>query len=170
MQARHLEAVTFSAKAAVSALAGVLCYRFIHLPGMPWVAAVSAVIVTQPTLHSSLKASLLRVAANLTGAVVGLLLGLLLREPLAAMTAGILITGIICYALKQDDLLRPAFVAVILVTLAGENGEWEASRNRLAGVVVGCLCAAVVGFVCDKASKRIMATEPTPPDKTAPPE
>jgi len=160
MQARHLEAVTFSAKAALSALAGVLCYRFIQLPGTAWVAAVSAVIVTQPTLHSSLKASLLRVAANLTGATVGILLGLLLRQPLAAMSLGILITGLICYAVKQDDLLRPAFVAVILVTLAGGSGEWTASRNRLIGVLVGCLCAVAIGFIFDRLTRRLNLPSP----------
>ncbi|HEX7654982.1 MAG TPA: FUSC family protein, partial [Verrucomicrobiae bacterium] len=91
MKSRHLEALTFSLKAALSALIGVVGYDWAHLPGSPWVAAVSAVIVTQPTINSSLKASLLRVAANLGGAFCGLLLLLLLGHPLAAMTLGILI-------------------------------------------------------------------------------
>ena len=63
MQQRHFEAVTFSAKAAISALLGVIGYQQLQLPGSVWVVAVSAVIVTQPTLNSSLKAALLRVAA-----------------------------------------------------------------------------------------------------------
>src|ERR1035438_9770399 len=102
LQPRHLEAVTFSAKAAVSALAGVVGYQFLQLPGAPWLATVSAVVVTQPALHSSLKASLLRVAANLAGAFGGAALSLVIGQPLVAMTIGIMLTGLVCYALKQD--------------------------------------------------------------------
>ena len=53
MPTRHFEAVIFSTKAAVATVVAVLCYQFIQLPGTPWVAAVSAVLVTQPDLHSS---------------------------------------------------------------------------------------------------------------------
>jgi uncharacterized membrane protein YgaE (UPF0421/DUF939 family) len=155
MLTRHFEAMTFSAKAAVSAVVGVLVYAHLHLPGSVWVVAVSAVIVTQPTLDSSLKASLLRVVANLAGAVCGAILGLLIGHPLVAMALGIMITGIACFMLKQDDMLRPAAVAVILVTLAGESGQWDALRNRLFGVAVGCVCALVVGFIFDKILGRI---------------
>ena len=131
---------------------------------------MSAVVVTQPTLHSSLKASLLRVAANLAGAFGGAALGLIIGQPLAAMAIGILLTGLVCYALKQDDMLRPAFVAVILVTLAGESGEWQASRNRVVGVMAGCLCAVAVGFLFDKLSERIKLHDKDESDKTGSPE
>jgi uncharacterized membrane protein YgaE (UPF0421/DUF939 family) len=167
MQPRHLEAVTFSAKAAISALAGALGYQHLHLPGSPWVAAVSAVIVTQPTLPSSLKASSLRVMANLVGALVGAALSLLIGQPLAAMAVGIMLTGLACYALKQDDLLRPAFVAVILVTLAGETAHWRAPLERVIGVMAGCLCAVVVGFLFDKFTERLKLRVVANPDKSS---
>ena len=150
MQARHFEAVVFSAKAAVSALVGALAYQLIGLPGAPWAAAVSAVIVTQPSLHSSLKASLWRVAANLAGAFGGVALAWLIGWPLVAMAIGVMLTGLVCYLLKQDDLLRPAFVAVIIVTLSGETGQWRASVNRVVAVVLGCICALVIGFLFDQ--------------------
>jgi uncharacterized membrane protein YgaE (UPF0421/DUF939 family) len=150
MQARHFEAVIFSAKAAVSALTGALAYQLLGLPGAPWAAAVSAVIVTQPSLHSSLKASLWRVAANLAGAFGGVVLAWLIGWPLVAMAVGVMLTGLVCYLLKQDDMLRPAFVAVIIVTLSGETGQWRASVNRVAAVVLGCVCALGVGFLFDK--------------------
>ena len=155
MQARHFEAITYSAKAAVSAVAGVLGYELLHLPGSPWVAGVSAVIVTQPSLHSSLKASSLRVTANIVGALVGAGLVLLIGYPLAAMALGVMIMGLACYALKQDDMLRPAFVAVILVTLAGETNEWQASLRRVVGVLMGCACALAVGFLFDQLLKGV---------------
>ncbi|HEV2692531.1 MAG TPA: FUSC family protein [Verrucomicrobiae bacterium] len=152
MQPRHFEAIIFSTKAAVAALAAALCYKFFKFPGTPWVAAVSAVLVTQPDLHASFKASLLRVAANLGGVFVGAALLAITGQPLVAMSLGVLFTGLICYILKQDDALRPAFVAVIIVTLIGENDKWQNSMDRVIGVIIGCVCALVVGFLFDKLS------------------
>jgi uncharacterized membrane protein YgaE (UPF0421/DUF939 family) len=165
MQPRHFEALTFSTKAAISAVVGVVTYGCLQLPGSVWVVAVSAVIVTQPTLNSSLKASLLRVVANLAGAFIGAILSLLIPLPLAAMAIGIMVTGLACYALKQDDMLRPASVAVILVALAGESGTWDALRNRVLGVIAGCLCAVTIGFLFDKILKCAKLRPESKPDK-----
>lgn len=170
MQPRHLEAITFSAKAAAAGVMAVLAYKVFHLAGSAWVAAVSAVIVTQPSLHSSVKASLLRVTANLGGAIVGALLSFLIPEPLAAMAVGIMATGLACYALRQDDMLRPAFVAVILVTLAGETAEWQTSLTRVKGVLVGCACALAIGFLFDKLLDYVKLPNGTDSGKTGPQE
>jgi len=161
MQPRHVEAVIFSAKAALSALAGVVIYEYFHLPGSSWVAAVSAVVVTQPTLHSSVKATWQRVGANLAGACTGALLSPLIGQPLVAMTIGIMVVGLAIYAVKLDELLRPAFVAVILVTLAGEKGQWDTSFKRVTGVLIGCACALVFGYLFDKLSPRVVR-QPAP--------
>jgi uncharacterized membrane protein YgaE (UPF0421/DUF939 family) len=152
MQPRHFEAIIFSAKATVAAVIGALCYKLFDFSGAPWVAAVSAVLVTQPNLHSSLQASLLRVAANLAGAFGGAVLLVIIGQPIMAMAIGVLFTGLLCYLLKQDDALRPAFVAVIIVTLTGETAGWHSPLNRVAAVIIGCVCALVVGFLFDKLS------------------
>jgi uncharacterized membrane protein YgaE (UPF0421/DUF939 family) len=152
MQTRHFEAIIFSAKAAVAAVVAALCYKFFQLPGAPWVAAVSAVLVTQPDLHSSFKASLMRVVANLAGAFGGAALLAATGQPIVAMAIGVLLTGLICYLIKQDDALRPAFVAVIIVTLIGESSKWQNSRDRVTAVIIGCICALAVGFLFDKLS------------------
>jgi len=153
MQPRHFEAIIFSAKAAIAAVLGALCYKFFNLPGAPWVAAVSAVLVTQPDLHSSFQASFMRVVANLAGAFGGAALLVATGQPIAAMAVGVMVTGLVCYLLKQDDALRPAFVAVVIVTLIGENNEWRSSLDRVAAVSIGCVCALVVGFLFDKLAR-----------------
>ena len=152
MPPRHFEAIIFSAKAAIAAVIGALGYKLFDLPGAPWVAAVSAVLVTQPSLHSSLQASLMRVAANLVGAFGGAALSIVIGQPLVAMAIGVMLTGLVCYLLKQDDALRPAFVAVIIVTLTGETTGWLSPLNRVAAVVIGCVCALIIGFLFDKLS------------------
>jgi uncharacterized membrane protein YgaE (UPF0421/DUF939 family) len=152
MQSRHFEAIIFSVKATVAAVAGALCYKLFELPGTPWVAAVSAVLVMQPNLHSSFQTSLMRVIANLAGAFGGAALLIAIGQPILAMAIGVLLTGLVCYLLKQDDALRPAFVAVIIVTLTGENTGWHSPLNRVAAVIIGCVCALAVGFLFDKLS------------------
>jgi uncharacterized membrane protein YgaE (UPF0421/DUF939 family) len=119
------------------------------------VAAVSAVLVTQPSLHSSFKASWLRVIANLAGAFGGAALGMTIGNPLAAMAVGIMLAGLICYLLKQDDALRPAAVAVIIVTLSGANAEWRSSMNRVIAVIIGCAIAMLGGFLSDKLANAL---------------
>lgn len=150
MPSRHIEAVIFSIKATIAAVVAALGYEFLDFPGAPWVAAVSAVLVTQPKLHSSLRASFMRVVANVAGAFGGAVLLIIIKQPVLAMAIGVMVTGLICYLLKQDDALRPAFVAVIIVTLIGENSKWHNSLDRVAAVTAGCLCALVVGFIFDK--------------------
>lgn len=152
MAASHSEALIFTTKAAIASVAAAVCYDHFTLPGNAWVATVSAVIVTQPDLHSSLKNSLLRVAANLAGAFGGAALLVLIDHPIVAMGIGVMLTGLICHLLKQDDALKPAFVAVILVTLFGEHSKWQNSMDRVTAVIIGCACALIVGFLFDKLS------------------
>ncbi len=152
---RHLSAFIFSLKAAVGAVAAALVYQGLGLPGGSWVAAVSAVLVTQTDLDASLKASLLRVAANLAGAFGGAVLLLMIGRPIIAMAVGVMITGLVCHLLKQDDALRPSFVAVIIVTLFGGSNEWHNSINRVAGVLVGCACALLVGLMFHLLTARL---------------
>ena len=148
----HSEALIFTSKAAIAAVVAALCYEHLTLPGSAWVAAVSAVLVTQPDLHSSLKISLLRVSANLAGAFGGAIILVLFNHPIVAMAIGVLLTGLVCHLIKQDDALRPAFVAVILVTLFGEHSKWQNSMDRVIAVIIGCVCALIVGFLFDKIS------------------
>jgi len=38
------------------------------------------------------------------------------------------------------------------VTLTGETAGWHSPLNRVAAVVIGCVCALVIGFLFDKLS------------------
>src|SRR5580693_4543104 len=108
---KPLEALVFSAKAAVSAVVAVLAFNLTGLTGAGW-AAVSAVIVSQPSIHPSFRASLTRVTANLIGACLGAVMSALLGHTLLSLACGVLITGLVCHFLKLDDALRPAYAAV----------------------------------------------------------
>ena len=166
MKPRHLEAVIFSLKAAIAAVAAVVCYEDFNLPGAGW-AAISAVLVIQPTLHLSFKASSIRIIANLAGAFGGAALNVIIDHPLPALAIGVMLTGLVCYLLKADDAMRPAFAAVVIVTFTSEASKWDSSLDRVIAVIVGCFWAIAIGFLFDKLSiwlkleERIETKNPT---------
>jgi uncharacterized membrane protein YgaE (UPF0421/DUF939 family) len=165
MTSRHFEALVYASKAACAAVLAHLCFSLFGLQGGVW-AAVSAVIVTQPSLHPSVNASLTRVVANLIGAFIGSALSSLAGHTVAAMALGVLLTGFACYFWRLEDALRPAYAAVVIVILGSNNANaWIGSLDRLLAVVTGCLAALVVGFVYDKIGKKAGATAP---EKNAP--
>jgi uncharacterized membrane protein YgaE (UPF0421/DUF939 family) len=145
----HFDALIFSAKAAMAAVAAVLLFGLTGLAGGIW-AAVSAVIVTQPSMHPSVRASLTRVIANLIGASVGAVISLALGHHLLALAVGVLVTGMVCHFTKLDDALRPAYAAVVIVIMSADAQGWRGSLDRVLAVFLGCFCALAVGFVADK--------------------
>ncbi len=153
-QTSHLDALIFSAKAAAAAVAAVLLFGLTTLPGGVW-AAVSAVIVTQPSMHPSVRASLTRVTANLIGASVGAAISLTLGHAslslsMLSLAVGVLVTGMVCHFTRLDDALRPAYAAVVIVIMSYDKERWYGSLDRVLAVFLGCVCALAVGFVCDK--------------------
>jgi uncharacterized membrane protein YgaE (UPF0421/DUF939 family) len=102
----------------------------------------------------------------LIGAVTGAALSSLIGHTLLCLGAGVLLTGLICHYIRLDDALRPAYAAVVIVTFAGEKSVWSGSLDRVLAVLIGCLCAVIVGFIFDKAANRLGAwnKEGKPPD------
>lgn len=145
----HFEAFIFSVKAAIAAVIAVLLFGLFGLPGPVW-AAVSAVIVTEPSLHPSVKSASFRVIANLIGAFLGAALSTLIGHTLPALAIGVVVTGLVCHFMRLDDALRPAYSAVVIVILASEGNKWVGSLDRVFAVALGCLCALAVGFIFDK--------------------
>ncbi|MGB8352623.1 MAG: aromatic acid exporter family protein [Chthoniobacteraceae bacterium] len=149
----HINAFIFSVKAAAAAVVSVVCFNLTHLPGTAW-AAVSAVIVTQPGLHPSVKASLVRVIANLIGAFVGAVLSAFFGHGLLSLAIGVMITGMICHFTHLDDALRPAYAAVVILILTTDS-TWFGSLDRVFAVIVGCGSALAVGLLFGKSTKLL---------------
>ena len=80
----------------------------------------------------------MRVAANLAGALWRRGVAGGHRQPIVAMAIGVMVTGLVCYLLKQDDAQRPAFVAVIIVTIftATANGIIHSTASLASSSVV----------------------------------
>ena len=147
----RLDALVGSSKAALSAILAVFCCRNLGLPEEGW-AAISAVVVTQPGLHPSARASWFRVMANLIGAFVGAGLSVLAGRSLGSLGLGIFLTGLICHLARLDDALRPAFAAVVIVMFIPGGNAWHESMNRVFAVVLGCAASLAVGWAYDKST------------------
>jgi uncharacterized membrane protein YgaE (UPF0421/DUF939 family) len=135
----------------------MISFRHFNQSGAIW-ASVSAVIVTQTRLHPSIQASLLRIGANLIGAVMGALAGSLFDDKVVALAVGVFITGLTCHFGKMGDAVRPAFAAVVIVILSNEPRVWFGSLDRVLGVLVGCLVALIVGVVFDMTARLFNKT------------
>jgi uncharacterized membrane protein YgaE (UPF0421/DUF939 family) len=159
-----VEGFIFVSKAAISAVVAVVAFDCFGLPGGVW-APVSAVIVTQPKLHPSLKLSLTRVVANLIGAFVGALVNGVTGHNILAMAIGVIVTGLVCYAAQLADAIRPAYAAVVIVTLSSEPHAWAGSLDRVLAVSLGCVAAVVVGVVFDLVSRMFSTPEKVAAEK-----
>jgi len=149
-QIRTRDAFLYTCKAAVAAVVAYLLCRALSVPGEVW-AAVSALIVIQPTLHPSLRASIIRVAANCIAAVVGGTLNALVGMPLMDLFVGIMAVGMICHHTKLDDGLRAGYAGLAIVTLTMDaTAPWASSWQRVVAVLLGCCCTLMVNVVFEK--------------------
>lgn len=148
-----LAAFIYTCKAAVAAALAILVCESFSLPWGVW-AAVSALIVIQPSLHPSLRASLVRVVANLIAAFVGGVLHAIINVPLVDLILGIMAVGMICHHTRLDDGVRAGYAAVAIVTLTLQDNTIAGGVNRVIAVVIGCLCALLVNVLFDKISPR----------------
>jgi uncharacterized membrane protein YgaE (UPF0421/DUF939 family) len=117
-------------------------------------AAVSAVVVSQASLHPSARDSVTRVLANVIGAFVGAALSALAGHSLWVLAAGVLLTGLICHLTKLEAALRPAYAAVVIVIFTTGGGAWSESRDRVIAVLIGCAATLAVALVYDTATRR----------------
>jgi uncharacterized membrane protein YgaE (UPF0421/DUF939 family) len=143
------EAFVYTSKAALAAAAAYGLSHAIYATGAIW-AVVSALVVIQPFLHTSLRASWVRVVANLLAGVVAGALGAFIGVKLIVLVLGIIIVGLACHVMKLDDGLRAAYAGVAIVTLTAQGPFWAEPMQRIVGVFLGCVCALVINLAFDK--------------------
>ncbi len=130
-------------------LAAGLCYwlslRFGLHEGY-W-AAISAIIVLQSNVGSTVTASRDRLIGTAIGAVLGFLASPWRRHPVAfAIT--ILVALVLCGLLNLKNSSRLAGVTITIVMLVDRNGShWTIAADRVVEVVMGILIALAVSLV-----------------------
>lgn len=145
----------FCTKCALAALLAYEAHFALGLHGAPW-APVSAVLVTHPSLHPSLRAAMIRVLTNLIGAGIGVLLALFIPQHALALALGVFFTGLACYFTRLDEGLRSGCVAVLIILMNREGDIWTHSLDRLISVWVGCVCAVLFTIFFDTLFSKIL--------------
>jgi uncharacterized membrane protein YgaE (UPF0421/DUF939 family) len=120
-------------------------------------AVVSATVVIQPDVTASVRATALRVVANVLGAGTGAALALLpWSQPIPAVVAGLFFVAFACRQLGIDIASRSASVALVIVLL--RSGDvLDTSRTRVLGVLLGCAVSLVVTGSIGAVQKRLPA-------------
>jgi uncharacterized membrane protein YgaE (UPF0421/DUF939 family) len=168
-------AVLYAAQVVLSATLLMEGYRLYGSPAALW-AVVSAVMVVQPAMEQSIAASAVRIAANLVGGVVGILIGHFLGDGIWQILLSLVLVVFICDLFKLDLGLRTACVSVAVIMMRGENGVISTGSQRLTAVIIGCVTALLVQVLAEAVRKKVgwhgpdmSALVPQPPPATSNP-
>lgn len=142
--------------AAKTALAAALCWwlakRFGWRDGY-W-GSISAIIVLQSNVGSTVKASRDRIFGTMIGAVVGFLFSLFGVLPWNFILA-VLTAMIVCGLLALRNSSRLAGVTVVIVMLVEKTGpRWTLALDRVGEVVLGIVVALAVSALVFPARAR----------------
>ncbi|HVJ09690.1 MAG TPA: FUSC family protein [Acidisarcina sp.] len=152
---------TLLVQGAKTGLAAGLCYwlslRFGLHEGY-W-SAISAIIVLQSNVGSTVTASRDRFIGTAIGAVLGFLASPWQRHP-AAYAVTILIALLACGLLNLKNSSRLAAVTITIVMLVERNGShWTIALNRVIEVIIGIFVALAVSvFVLPRRARQHLQT------------
>lgn len=153
---RFGETLVQAVEAVICTFAIVWGFQLAHKPGAIW-ALVSAVIVLRPGFEDSLRASEIRIAANMVGALVGVVVSVAARASgPGQIAAALALVILICHWPPLENGVRSACAGVVIVMMH-EGSVTHMGLERLAAVLVGCLTAMVVGYVGDKLCRTSFA-------------
>jgi uncharacterized membrane protein YgaE (UPF0421/DUF939 family) len=144
----------FAAEAAICAVILWFGYTLAKAPDLGW-AIVSAFLVLQPEFSQSLAIAFTRVAANLIGAAIGLIVGATIGIGLMQLIIAIILSSMLCGLLRLDAALRTACVAIVIVMNANRSSIIASGEGRFASVTIGCLLGVLVQMATLPLTRRL---------------
>jgi hypothetical protein len=148
-------AFLFAAQVIACAILLHIGYYLAGAESVYW-AIISSILVLQPGLSQSINASATRIAANLIGALSGLLIGYFLGTESWHVIMAMVLVIFICDPLRLDFGLRTACVsAIIVMTSHGRENVLANGIERFLAVVIGCVLALGVQFVADSVRQKL---------------
>lgn len=165
-----LSATWFAAAAAICCALLYSGYALFDQHGVAW-AVVSALLVLIPDVRQSVATALARVAANIIGAVAGLIVSHYVGEGSAAVILAVVFVGYVCHLLRLDLGVRTACVGVVIVMTSHPGEVAASSLSRFWAVMIGCLVGVSVQLLLltlQRHSRAALRQAP-PPDPHAPP-
>jgi uncharacterized membrane protein YgaE (UPF0421/DUF939 family) len=132
-------------RTTIAAVGSLLGARLLRLPEAYW-AAITAMIVMQSTLGAALTISWQRLAGTAVGAIAAVLLVTYFGSGVIAFTAGVLVLGLLCAALRLDRSgYRFASITLTIVMLVEHTrSAWLIAMDRFVEVSCGIVIGVVV--------------------------
>jgi uncharacterized membrane protein YccC len=124
-------------------------YNLAGAQGSIW-AIITAVLILQPGLDTSMSASGVRIVATLLVASVGTAATLLIGTGVAALLAGILVTLILCYLVRLDLPVRQACLTVPIVQMWHSGSVVHVDDERITAVLAGCIVPLIAQFAYEQ--------------------
>lgn len=142
-------------KTVISALVAYAIGYALHTEQAFW-AAISAVAVTQPHFGDTQGAGRDRCIGTALGGVAGLL-GLWIAGTGDALTFALTlaVVTLVCWAANAGKAARIAGITTAIILLVPSTGpRWEIPLYRFGEVVLGTLCALVIGWLVSQVEER----------------
>jgi uncharacterized membrane protein YgaE (UPF0421/DUF939 family) len=131
----------------------------LHLPQPYWAAV--AVIVMQSEFNTTLKVGFTRIGRHLHRCVVAIRFAQVMQGNIAAFAVAVVVTVLVCSALKLEESQRLAASTVALIMLLGHpQARWLAGIQRFLevsfGIIVSLLVARFIwpAHSCQMAQKK----------------
>ena len=131
-------------KTGIAAVASIYIADLVHLPQSYW-AAISAIVVMQSDVETTVGVSRDRLIGTAIGAFLGALFVPFAMGRLLWFGIAIAVTVIICHFLNLEQSYRLACVTVaIVMVISPANHPWPVALHRFLEVALGIVVALIV--------------------------
>ena len=142
----RLEAVQLAVRAAVAAAVALAIAQYLALP-FPIYALIAAIIVMDRDPRATRELAWRRIAGTVVGAAVGALASTWLTSRPGAIAASVVVSMLLCHALKLDAAARLSGYTSAIVLLEFSVDPWRYALARVLETVLGIVVAVAVSFV-----------------------
>ncbi|MDB5049441.1 MAG: hypothetical protein JWO30_2512 [Fibrobacteres bacterium] len=137
----------YAVKCVLGLCIGYALYKLFPQHQFYW-SIISILLVLAPDGGDSNKLAFERMAANILGSSIGLLLYLAHRPNLFLLCVGVVATIAVGTALKLNNAIRSALVSLIIVMInEQQNNSWKIALERIGCVIAGCVIAMLITLV-----------------------
>ena len=157
LRRRMGQGLMMAAKVLAAALLSYFIGRALHTEQAFW-AAITAIAVTQPHFGDTRGAARDRCLGTVIGALAGLL-GLWVGGPgeIFSFSLALGLVTLACWAAGAGPAARLGGITATIILLVPSQGpSWEIAFYRLGEVVLGTICAMVVGWLASFIETRVM--------------
>jgi uncharacterized membrane protein YgaE (UPF0421/DUF939 family) len=147
MNARIKSLLVYSAKCITATIVVFILSHLLNYSDIGW-CLISVILVLSPDGKEAVAFAVMRIKANILGAVVGLACLLISPASMWTLSIALSVTLSLCYFFKFDTAVRAALAATIIIMLHEEGKHlWDTATERVIAVLAGCILGLAITYV-----------------------